>query len=173
MESLPHLIICPGTLRAQWLSEIKMIFRPKSVDILIYDHGDRLFWAPSGTFNSSKLALHNRIVIATQSVCISLERINHIFTHLPQTLFADMKVVHKAKQVKNQQPWEFPPQWKDPAGTLFGQRFLTVIIDEAHTGRNLGNQHFSMLRILKQGVVRLPLTATPLLTSPQASRVLS
>jgi hypothetical protein len=84
-----------------------------------------------------------------------------------------MKAVHRTKRAKKQQPWEYPAQWKDPAGTLFGQRFLTVIIDEAHTGRNVGNQHFSMLRILKQAVVRLPLTATPLLTSPQVSRALS
>jgi hypothetical protein len=53
--------------------------------------------------------------------------------------------------------------------TLFGQEYLSIVVDEAHNFRNHGPKHFAALAILEKAVVRLPLTGTPLQTSPKAS----
>jgi SNF2 family DNA or RNA helicase len=70
VPSLPHLILCPGTLTAQWVNELKVFFLPRSVDILIYDSkvDGPYFWSPTGPLHSSIHEPHHRIVIATHSV---------------------------------------------------------------------------------------------------------
>lgn len=71
---LPHLVIVPGTLLAQWVTELKTFFRTRIVDILVYptkraDHAK--FWAPDGPYGSSILDLSHRIIVASHSVCQS------------------------------------------------------------------------------------------------------
>jgi SNF2 family DNA or RNA helicase len=71
VPSFPHLIVAPGTLRAQWIHEVKVLFRPKSVDILLYDSpksGNSDFWNSSGPFHSSKQTPANIIIVTTHSV---------------------------------------------------------------------------------------------------------
>lgn len=66
----PHLIVVPGTLLSQWESELKVLFKCGSYDILIYGTGKAVrerFWAPNGPFHSSKHTA-NRIIIASHSV---------------------------------------------------------------------------------------------------------
>jgi SNF2 family DNA or RNA helicase len=68
--SLPHLIVCPGTLVAQWVSELKVFLQPKSVDIFVYDgqtNGDD-FWTASGLMHLSKHQPHSRIIVASHAV---------------------------------------------------------------------------------------------------------
>lgn len=68
---LPHLIIVPGTLRAQWLHELETLLIPKSVDILLYESkqaGNSSFWEPSGPFHSSRQSPENKIIVTTHSV---------------------------------------------------------------------------------------------------------
>jgi TATA-binding protein-associated factor len=83
-----------------------------------------------------------------------------------------MQRLYQPKQKKGANAWDLPPL-KGPEdrskleGTLFGHRYLTVTIDEVHEMRNLGMKHFSALRVLLQGALRLALTATPLLTAPK------
>lgn len=66
-------------------------------------------------------------------------------------------------------PWT-PPD-KNPnfheivSKTLFGQRYLSTTVDEAHEFRNVGPKHIALLELLDLSVVRLIGTATPLLTS--------
>lgn len=76
IPSLPHLILCPGTLTAQWVHELKVFFIPKSVDILVYDSqtDGKFFWGPFGPLHRSKQDLHNRIIVASHSVCYLLSR---------------------------------------------------------------------------------------------------
>ena len=57
------------------------------------------------------------------------------------------------------------------ASSLFGQRFLCGIVDEAHAFRNSGVKHTAILTILNNCVIRLPLTATPLQTSTKVSSI--
>jgi superfamily II DNA or RNA helicase len=81
-----------------------------------------------------------------------------------------MQRLYMSKQKNSgSDPWELPAQksGRGPEGTLFSQRYLTVVIDEVHEMRNLGVKYFSALRIFKQGVLKLALTATPLLTAPK------
>jgi TATA-binding protein-associated factor len=70
VPSLPHLILCPGTLVVQWINELKVFFLPRSVDILVYDSkvDGTHFWGPSGPLHSSVHEPYHRIVIATHSV---------------------------------------------------------------------------------------------------------
>lgn len=74
VPSYPHLIVCPGTLIAQWVSELKVCLRPKSVDIFVYDghsHSEH-FWGESGLLHLSKQKPHNKIIVASHSVSFCL-----------------------------------------------------------------------------------------------------
>ena len=66
-------------------------------------------------------------------------------------------------------PWEMPPTlpgFKDNVKlSLFSQKYLTIVLDEAHEFRNLGPKHTAAFAILQQSAVRLVMTATPLQTS--------
>ena len=77
-----------------------------------------------------------------------------------------MRNLHnKVDTKKNARPWVVPQAKKDLKDTIFGQKYLTVIVDEAHIMRNKGQKHLSALRLLQQATVRLIMTATPLHTS--------
>ncbi|KAF9447919.1 hypothetical protein P691DRAFT_670489 [Macrolepiota fuliginosa MF-IS2] len=153
VPSLPHLIVCPGTLTGQWVSELKILFKPKMVDILVYDSqtDSDQFWGPDGPLSSTNHDIHNCIVVATHSA-----------------LFNDMKRTHKVPtRGKNTRPWDIPELKTSLANTIFGRDFLTITIDEAHHMRNTGNKHTAALRLLQQAKVRLIMTATPLHTAPK------
>ena len=71
-------------------------------------------------------------------------------------------------------PWALPELLRNVTperlkGSLFGQRFLCGIIDEAHFFRNSGLRHTAILTLLDRCILRMPLTATPLLTSTKVS----
>jgi hypothetical protein len=72
VPDLPHLIVVPGTLMAQWEHELKVFFQPKKVDILKYTGGPlqhEQFWDPvCGPFSMSKHDDHHKIILATHSV---------------------------------------------------------------------------------------------------------
>lgn len=84
-----------------------------------------------------------------------------------------MNLVYQSKAGKGKRPWDLPAQKGTTEGTLFHQRYLTVVIDEMHEMRNLGPRYYSGLRLFKQATVRLGLTGTPLLTAPKVSYAIS
>ena len=52
-----------------WRREIHSWFEPGTVDVFPYSHETvGTFWGDNGAWNSSKLALEQRIVIVTDSV---------------------------------------------------------------------------------------------------------
>ena len=69
----------------------------------------------------------------------------------------------------NKLPWALPdrlPNSEDKISkTLYSQKYLTITVDEAHTYRNSGPRHSSILLLLNRAELRLILTATPLQTS--------
>ncbi|RDB19056.1 Transcription regulatory protein SNF2 [Hypsizygus marmoreus] len=156
VPSLPHLIVCPGTLVAQWVSELKILLRPKSVDIFVYDSqtNGKYFWGPSGPLRLSNHLPHNRIVVVSHS-------------RAKQALFKELNDNHSAskKKRKDRRPWDIPPTKRSLDRTIFGQTFLTAVVDEAHHMRNMGRKHAAALRVLQQSSVRIIMTATPLHTS--------
>ncbi|KAJ3963543.1 P-loop containing nucleoside triphosphate hydrolase protein, partial [Lentinula raphanica] len=141
------------TLRQQWIHELKVLYRPKSVDILVYDcpkSGNQSFWSPSGPFHCSRHQLQNRIIVTTHS-----NEYLHVYGSTPSAASA------------SKTPWELPDPRRPTKDTLFGQSYLTVIIDEAHEFRNVGLKYYGGLTIMKKALIKLVLTATPLLTSPK------
>jgi TATA-binding protein-associated factor len=88
-----------------------------------------------------------------------------------QALFRDMSVsyVNLSGKRKNPRPWDMPKPKGSLENTIFGEKFLTVVIDEAHYMRNKGNKHTAALCLLQQATVRVIMTATPLHTSPKVS----
>ncbi|KAJ3564613.1 hypothetical protein NP233_g8186 [Leucocoprinus birnbaumii] len=155
VPKLPHLIVCPGTLTNQWISEIKTLFVKHAVDIFVYDSqtNSKAFWGPSGPLTSSNHPLQNCIIVATHSA-----------------VWNDFRLLHNPVTTGvNSRPWDIP-RAKLPTGvtnTIFGQQFLSIIVDEAHHMRNVGNRHAAILRLLDQGNARIIMTATPLLTAPK------
>ncbi|KAF9060067.1 hypothetical protein BDP27DRAFT_1430479 [Rhodocollybia butyracea] len=146
----------PGTLRSQWLQELKTLFLPKSIDIFQYDcpkSGNPGFWDPTGPFHSSKHQLQNRIILVTHS------SLQNDFSRVYQS--------SRGASSWTKKPSELPQRTRELKETLYHQEYLTVSLDEAHEMRNLGPKYYSALTALKQGRIKLALTATPLLTSPK------
>lgn len=80
----------------------------------------------------------------------------------------------KGKKAKSRKtPWEMPERIRTydthAPNTLFGVKFLIVILDEAHSCRNPGNQHSAAISITQNAHSRLILTATPLQTRTEVS----
>ena len=80
----------------------------------------------------------------------------------------------KAKLGGADLPWALPELLRSVTPghlscSLFGQRFLSGIIDEAHSYRNSGLKHTAVLSLLDKCIIRMPLTATPLQTSTKVS----
>ncbi|KAF8951749.1 P-loop containing nucleoside triphosphate hydrolase protein, partial [Flammula alnicola] len=154
---LPHLILVPGTLLAQWLDELHILFAPGAVDLFTYPTSKEereMFWAPDGPFHSSNHDLSNRIILAPHSA-----------------LQKDFQSLYLAKsKTSGALPWTTPPllplnRRANISKTLFGQCYLSTTLDEAHHFRNHGAKHSAALAILGQTTMRLVLTATPLQTA--------
>ena len=81
-----------------------------------------------------------------------------------------MALAYRSTQEKGLRPWELPRRkLSTMEGTLFYLKYLTIIIDELHVMRNLGLKYFSGLRLFDQGLLKLGLTGTPLLTLTRVS----
>ncbi|KAF8054482.1 P-loop containing nucleoside triphosphate hydrolase protein [Lyophyllum atratum] len=92
---------------------------------------------------------HHIVIVASHSVLCKEMNDNHF-------------PVKKRKDVR---PWDMPTAKGSLTNTLFGQKYLTVTVDEAHHMRNMGRKHTAILRLLEQATIRLAMTATPLHTS--------
>ena len=66
---------------------------------------------------------------------------------------------------KGKLPWDISYTKNSLRQTIFDYAYLSVTLDEAHLFRNIGPKHYAALNLLKQGHLRLILTATPLHTS--------
>ncbi|KAF8953874.1 P-loop containing nucleoside triphosphate hydrolase protein [Flammula alnicola] len=155
LPRLPHLIVVPGTLLSQWESELKTIFRRGAFDILIYGTGKAVreqFWAMDGPFRTSKNDV-NKIILASHSAL--------------QQDFSSLYFWKKA--TSSELPWIHPnrlPTFSSTVNnTLYGHKYLTITIDEAHAFRNVGAKHSSALVLMELAAMRFVMTATPLQTS--------
>ncbi|KAF8889787.1 P-loop containing nucleoside triphosphate hydrolase protein [Infundibulicybe gibba] len=155
IPKLPHLIVVPGTLVSQWEQEAKKFLLPKKMDILIYTAAkgqQQVFWSKSGPLANSKHEEQQKLIIASHSA-------------LQSDFLSCYKAVNKARGRK---PWDLPNiHNSDVSNTLFGQRYLTVTIDEIHHMRNVGVKYYACLRLREQTQIMLGLTATPLQTAPK------
>ncbi|KAF6745335.1 P-loop containing nucleoside triphosphate hydrolase protein, partial [Ephemerocybe angulata] len=155
LPSLPTLIVVPGTLLSQWEHELKVAFKPRSIDILLYGSGlatHKAFWLPNGPYETSAHPPHNRVILASHTA-----------------LWQDFGVLYGSFRPPRSMPWDHPSPLPghevNRLGTLYGKNYLTTIFDEAHEVRNNGPRHSSALMLLERSIVRLPCTATPLQTS--------
>ncbi|RDB15031.1 Protein CHROMATIN REMODELING 5 [Hypsizygus marmoreus] len=156
LPDLPHLIVVPGTLLSQWQAELKTVFKPKSIDILMYGTGKALhdhFWSKDGPFHTSNHRPSNRIIIASHSA-----------------LQQDFSLLYAwTKPARDKLPWQHPsPLFTYStlvSSTLYGQQYMSVTLDEAHAFRNVGPKHSSALLLLEKSILRFIMTATPLQTS--------
>ncbi|TEB03945.1 hypothetical protein FA13DRAFT_1569793, partial [Coprinellus micaceus] len=155
LPSYPTLIVVPGTLLGQWENELKVAFKPKCVDILLYGTGleeHKAFWSSSGAYAKSVHPPHSRIILASHSA-----------------LYQDFSAMFGSNRHPEAFPWDHPDPKHDPEvkkeDTLYGRTYLSTIFDECQDVRNTGPRHSATLMILEQSIVRLPCTATPLQTS--------
>ncbi|PPQ80636.1 hypothetical protein CVT26_007424, partial [Gymnopilus dilepis] len=157
LPALPHLIVVPGTLLGQWERELKVLLKPGSFDIFVYGSGRDYqgFWGESEAFSKS-LHTGNRIVIASHS----------------SIMYDYGKLYQSQRSSKGRLPWapRTPvSNYEDLArNTVFGQKFLSVTLDEAHEFRN-NSKHCAALALVDLSILRLIATATPLQTSNQDS----
>ncbi|KAG5634213.1 hypothetical protein H0H81_002857 [Sphagnurus paluster] len=150
----------PMALIEQWYNELRIVFKPRRVDILKYevakskksDIGD--FWAASGPFYKSKQKASGKIILVSHSALLKdFARLYLSFGTIP----------------RDTMPWTHPNKRHNydtnVKKTLYGQQYLTVTIDKAQAFRNVGMKHSSALVILESAMLRIIMTATPLQTS--------
>jgi SNF2 family DNA or RNA helicase len=170
-----HLIVVPGTILNQWVSEIRIFLNPKAFDLFTYQSGEDFredFWSESGSFAQSKQPRANRIILATHSVCIAIFASSGRLLFV-QALSQEFKLLFlQLSSSKKELPWRKPRRVATYDSmvqkTIFGLNFLSVTIDEAHEFRNVGLKHSAALEILRNAQMRLIMTATPLQTSTKA-----
>ncbi|RXW14189.1 hypothetical protein EST38_g11666 [Candolleomyces aberdarensis] len=155
VPNLPHLILVPGTIVAQWVHELQVLFKPNAVVILLYPSNlseREWFWGPDGPFAQTKLPPFQRIILAPHSA-----------------LSQDFSLLYTAKREAHLKPWDHPEPRSDYnvniQKTLFHQEYSVVVLDESQNFRNNGPKHSAALRVLEQANIRVVLTATPLQTS--------
>ena len=89
--------------------------------------------------------------------------------YISQALQSDFLLCYEGRHAskRNKRPWDLPnPKQNAPKHrTLFSQKYLTFIIDEAHDMRNVGVKHWASLSMSKNSLVKVAATATPLQTS--------
>ncbi|KAL0057974.1 hypothetical protein AAF712_015368 [Marasmius tenuissimus] len=151
-ESLPHLWITPMTLIPQSIHALMVCFQAHSIDIMVYECGKRgnaAFWSKTGPFATSKHPLHQRIIMISHS-----------------SLREEFSYCHGPIPKKTDTPWTLPPTAdRGLKNTIFGRRFATVIIDEAHEFRRPGPKFLSAFLACRRGQLRLLATGTPLHTN--------
>lgn len=180
LENLPHLILVPGTLCSQWEVEIKSIIMGHTFTILLYGTGKAQhdhFWAADGPYHTAKLSGANIIIIASHSVsrrAVSYKSAPHTFH---QALQQDFSMLYVWTKPKGDLPWANPPPLPTykalVSKTLFGQRYLSITLDEAQGFRNVGAKHSAAFLILQLASFLFILTATPLQTSTKVVSILS
>jgi TATA-binding protein-associated factor len=173
LTDLVHLIAVPGTLLAQWEMELKFWFRPKVVDIIVYQgkmqHSD--LWGEGGYIKLSKHRKSHIIILTSHSVtapCLFCFLSADSVTPSSQIIQRDFHDAYKSKTRANSKrklPWDLAHAKNGSHPTIFDHKYLSVALDEAHLFRNIGPKHFAALSLLKQAHLRLVLTATPLHTS--------
>lgn len=171
LSNTPHLIAVPGTLLAQWESELRLWFLPKKVDIVIYSgkmlHDD--LWGADGLVTLSKHKRSSVIILTTHSVMPFYFPSYQSFMLFPQTVSRDFNLSHQSKASrKGKLPSDLPEKKLNPPKTLFDHTYYSVTIDEAHLFRN-SPKHFAALALARCAKLRLILTATPLHTSTKVS----
>jgi hypothetical protein len=170
LTDLVHLIAVPGTLLAQWEIELKLWFRPKVVDIIVY-HGKMQcndLWGERGYISLSKHKKSNIIILTTHSVASTFFGSASSLLIQSQIIQRDFHDAYKSKiraSSKGRLPWDVSYTKSSSHQTIFDYAYLSVTLDEAHLFRNIGPKHYAALSLLKQGRLRLVLTATPLHTS--------
>lgn len=89
------------------------------------------------------------------------------FFSLAQAVQQDFKDCYSTlrRSGKDSLPWRIEKPRKPTDNTLYGLRYLTTTIDEAHLYRNQGARHLAAITLLQHTRLRLIMTATPLQTS--------
>ncbi|KAF8597151.1 hypothetical protein BDV93DRAFT_562595 [Ceratobasidium sp. AG-I] len=150
----PTLVICPTSLTIQWKREFEKTIDGKACRILVYRGNEQerdAFFAEDSEFAKAVSGDHpeHTIVIAeAPSVIMEGRRLLRMEGKpaLGDTMVGDPEAL------KN---------------SIFGQRFLLGVLDEAHIYRNVGKNCHIMTTLLAQCTQRMLLTATPVFTHPR------
>ncbi|KAG0693276.1 hypothetical protein DFH29DRAFT_1007449 [Suillus ampliporus] len=158
IPDLPHVIIVPNSLAAQWYSELRTFFAPKTIEIYQYPTAEKefaAFW--TGPWAESKMPKVNRIILVTHSVMTTSGRAFDI--RKGKKGHNSGKALDEKRSVKNR-TLEKKCIWHQ-------QEFLTTTVDEGHEFRNPSSNYYSLLEIERVTHLRMVTTATPLYTSPK------
>ncbi|KAJ8581744.1 hypothetical protein M405DRAFT_846837 [Rhizopogon salebrosus TDB-379] len=158
IPDLPHVIVVPNSLTAQWYSELRIFFARKSIEIYHYPTAEKefsLFW--TGHWAESKMPMIHRIILVPHSVMATMGK--SFDMRKGKAGRNNGKASDDTRFIRNI-PLHKSCLW-------FEHDFLTVIIDEGHEFRNLTRNFYAMLEVCKHSLVKLILTATPLYTSPK------
>ncbi|KAJ3550426.1 hypothetical protein NMY22_g497 [Coprinellus aureogranulatus] len=144
VPSLPTLILVPECLLSQCQRHVQLAMKGGTVDTLVYP-GDynkrRLFWQEDGPFQLSAHPPHARIIVSTHE---ALESDFGCLKHTTPSYRSGMG-----------------PTTDRAALTLFGQCYLTVVLDECHRLPHSGDGHIAARLIMERCTVAIPCTSMP------------
>ncbi|KAG1905166.1 P-loop containing nucleoside triphosphate hydrolase protein [Suillus fuscotomentosus] len=158
VPNLPHVIAVPNSLVAQWMSELRIFFAPKTVEIYVYPTAEKdfaAFW--TGPWEKSSMPKINRIILVTHSVFTTQGKV--LDTRKGKVGHNQNKAVDDKRTVKSPH-LERNCIW-------YMRVFASCTLDEAHEFRNPNAGWHAMLLLMRNSHVRIIATATPLFTSPK------
>ncbi|KAG1848219.1 hypothetical protein C8R48DRAFT_677411, partial [Suillus tomentosus] len=153
VPDLPHVIAVPNSLVAQWMSELRIFFVPKTVEIYVYPTAEKdfaAFW--TGPWEKSSMPKINRIILVTHSGKVLDTRKGKVGHN--QNKAVDDKRTVKSPHLERNCIW-------------YNRVFASCTLDEAHEFRNPNAGWHAMLLLMRNSHVRIIATATPLFTSPK------
>ncbi|KAG9120196.1 hypothetical protein FRC07_004399 [Ceratobasidium sp. 392] len=165
IPNLPHLIVVPLALSAQWIAQITAFTEPGGFNVLHFTSAqadlDNYIGDPDGEYRRAvggdgEKAYRTIIIAEFSAVQRALTR----YYERPE--FTQSKA-DKMKAARGDP--EALGVKRDLAYSIFALKFLIAIIDEIHLLRNLSGIYFAALVLMSNAHIRIGATATPIYTS--------
>jgi hypothetical protein len=159
IPDVPHIIVVPNSLLAQWKLQLERIFVAPAVTIIVVDPKKKK-WKESMTV-SDNVPKHRRIYLISITVSTGCCRILLCVLTGLQTLIrmADDGVRDR-----------MPKPGVSATNNVFGMSYGVLLIDELHELRTGGKNHAAVSALVSASIVKVGATATPLVESLQVRR---
>ncbi|KAI6008989.1 P-loop containing nucleoside triphosphate hydrolase protein [Pisolithus microcarpus] len=152
IPDLPFLIVCPVSLHHQWQREIERFLKRSAFDVLPYLQRlskRRDWWTQVKA--KSRQHPHRQIILATDTA----------IQDDGTSVFLDL--LHHVED----EPKRAPAFHNLSPRTVFGHKFLGLIVDEAHKARKFNKFHQAVHALRKRSATMIAMSATPVMTHLQ------
>ncbi|KAG9308261.1 hypothetical protein JVU11DRAFT_12148 [Chiua virens] len=149
IPNLPVVITCPVNLHNQWSREIERFLKRGTFDLFPYTGklGSRRQWW-TDIFPKSQHILLHRIVLVTESAL--QDDASVVFMDVLRDVTSTLR--------------NAPSRATRGEITLYGSKYLALIVDEAHQARKFNKIHTAIYALRAESAAMVAMTATPVMT---------